>query len=137
MSLFEALSLAGVVIGAAWGLIERHSALQGKVEEAKIDGTAQAINRLERLVDKLTDRVDAFDSRWASQFALLNEKVNNLKVTLASVGKATLDASSNIDGTFKNFTHALDKIIEKSSVKELGNGYQRVESKKKTEGSDS
>jgi hypothetical protein len=134
MTLFEALSIAAICIGAAWGLVERHSKLQIRVEDLKVEGTADAIRRLERLIEKLETRMDAMDHGWGLQFANLSEKVNNLKVTLASVTSATSKASDGIEEAYRNFNVVLAKMVEHSTLKEIGQGYQRVSSTKKPEG---
>ena len=142
MTAFEICTLVipsiGMLLGGGWALIEKQSSLKEKLESKKIETVEEMVVRIEKSVDKLSDRIERIcerleklEGRLGVQFEKISEKLHILKETLESVSSEAKNVKVNIADSARVVAEVVRRITERSEIKDLGNGYVKVESKKK------
>ena len=141
MTAFEICTLVltsiGMLLGGGWALIEKQSSLKDKIESQKIESVEEMVVRIEKSVEKLSDkiericeRLEKLEGRLGIQFEKISEKLHILRETLEGVSSETKNVKVNIADSARLIAEGVRRITERSEVKDMGNGYVKVESKK-------
>lgn len=124
------ITAGGVIVGGCWAVLEIHFRLRAKVEAMKDQNIKGELERLEKMITKLELRGEESNKNWSSQFDRLKDGLSEYRIALIGVAQEAQKTQVGISSSVEGFRSVVAQLVERSKVKDIGEGYVRVETKK-------